>query len=218
MQIERKHSLLSFFQKQSLVSSEIAKMLTQNKSLKELDVCNCELDLQGDIVTVLCENRTLRRLSISVERGPELEAISELLKRNKTLKVLQLVLDVEGASTIAEVMCENNTLEELHIVGKIGAHEAFATMLKRSTSLRKLSMAWSRDQGHCNRTWDEEFAILSNALSQNKSLQQLKVYDPGLSELPLETRRKREDARIQYTNTVRDIIMMVTDKSHVMLF
>ena len=109
-------------------------MLIQNKSLKELDVCNCQLDLRGDIGTVLCENRTLRRLSISVERGPELEAISELLKRNKTLKVLQLVLDVEGASTIAEVMCENNTLEELHIVGKIGAHEAFAIMLRRNTS------------------------------------------------------------------------------------
>ena len=211
VQMERIDSLLLAFQKQSHVSSELVKMLIQNKSLKELDVCNCELDLQGDIGTVLCENRTLRRLSISVERGPELEAISKLLKRNKTLKVLQLVLDVEGASTIAEVMCENNTLAELHIVGKIGAHEAFATMLKRNTSLRKLSMAWSRDQGHCNRTWDEEFAILSNALSQNKSLQQLKVYDPGLSELPLETRRKREDARIQYTNTVRDIIMMVTE-------
>ena len=121
VQIKRRlHSLSSIFQKQSHVSSEIAKMLIQNKSLKELDVCNCELDLQGDIGTVLCENCTLRRLSISVERGPELEAIYELLKRNKTLKVLQLVLDVEGASTIAEVMCENNTLEELHIVGKIG--------------------------------------------------------------------------------------------------
>ena len=198
----------SILQKHSRVSSEIAKMLIQNKSLKELDVCNCELDLQGDIGTVLCENRTLRRLSISVERGPELEAISELLKRNKTLKVLQLVLNVEGASTIAEVMCENNTLEELHIVGKIGAHEAFATMLKRNTSLRKLSMAWTKDAEHCNRTWDEEFATLSNALSQNKSLQQLKVYDPGLSELQLETRRKYEDARIQCTDSVQDIIIL----------
>ena len=213
VQIERLDSFLkqSSFQKQSCVSSEFVKMLIQNKSLKELDVCNCELDLQGDIGTVLCENRTLRRLSISVESGPELKAISELLKRNKTLKVLQLVLDVEGASTIAEVMCENNTLEELHIVGKIGAHEAFATMLKRNTSLRKLSMAWTKDPEHCYRTWDEEFAILINALSQNKSLQQLKVYDPGLSGFQLETRRKCEDARMQCTDTVTDIILMVTN-------
>ena len=209
VRMERLPFLPSIFQKQSRVSSELAKMLIQNKSLKKLDVCNCELDLQGDIRTALCENCTLSRLSISVERGPELEAISELLKRNKTLKVLQLVLDVEGASTIAEVMCENNTLEELHIVGKIGAHEAFATMLKRNTSLRKLSMAWY-DQGHYR---DEEFAILSNALSQNKSLQQLKVYDPGLSELQLETQRKCEDARMQCTHTVRDIIKIMTGKN-----
>ena len=74
--------------------------------------------------------------------------------------MLQLVLNVEGASTIAEVMCENNTLEELHIVGKIGAHEAFATMLKRNTSLRKLSMALTKNAKHCNRTWGEEFAML----------------------------------------------------------
>ena len=62
----------------SCISSELAKMLIQNKALKELDICNYELDLQGDISTVLCENCTLRKLSISVERGPELEAISEL--------------------------------------------------------------------------------------------------------------------------------------------
>ena len=81
----------------------------------------------------------------------------------------------------AEVMCENNTLEELHILGEIeGAHEAFATMLKRNTSLRKLSMAWNKDLEHCKRTWVEEFAILSNALSQNKSLLQLEVYTSDL--------------------------------------
>ena len=191
----------------SRVSSELAKMLLQNKSLKELDICNYELDLQGDISAVLCENCTLRKLSISVERGPELEAISELLKRNKTLKVLMLFLSVEGASTIAKVMCENNTLEELHILGEIeGAHEAFATMLKRNSSLRKLSMAWNKDPEHCKKTWVEEFAILSNGLSQNKCLLQLKVYDPGLSELHLETRRKCEDARIQCTERVEDIM------------
>ena len=73
-------------------------------------------------------------------------------------------------------------------------------------------MAWTKDAEHCNRTWNEEFAILSNALSQNKSLQQLKVYDPGLSGFQLETRRKCwEDPRMQCTGTVRDIIMTVTD-------
>ena len=184
----------------SRVSSELAKMLIQNKALKELDICDYELNLQGDISTVLCENCTIRKLSISVERGPELEAISKLLKRNKTLKVLKLFLDVEGASTIAKVMCENNTLEELHILGEIeGAHEDFATMLERNTSLRKLSMAWNKDEEHCNRTWVEEFSILSNALSQNKSLLQLEVYDSDLSAAGLETRKKwEEDARIQF--------------------
>ena len=191
-------------EERSHISSELAKVLIQNKALKELDICNYELDLQGDISIVLCENCTLRKLSISVERGPELEAISKLLKRNKTLKVLKLYLVVEGASTIAEVMCENNTLEELHILGEIeGAHEAFATMLERNTSLRKLSMAWSKNLDHCKRTWGEEFAILSNALSQNKSLLQLKVYGPDLycnSAADLETRKKcEEDARIQCT-------------------
>ena len=70
-------------------------------------------------------------------------------------------------------------------------------------------MAWTKDLEHCNRTWDEEFAILSNALSQNKSLQQLKVYYPGLSEL--HRRKCEEDARMQYTRAVRDIILMVSD-------
>ena len=44
VQMERLHSLPSHFQKHSHVSSEIAKMLIQ----KDLDVCNCELDLQGN--------------------------------------------------------------------------------------------------------------------------------------------------------------------------
>ena len=126
------------------------------------------------------------------------------MKRNKTLKALKLFLDVEGAFTIAEVMCENNTLEELHILGELeGAHEAFATMLERNTSLRKLSMTWNKDPEHCNRSWVEEFAILSNGLSQNKSLLQLKVYGPDLycnSAADLETRKKcEEDVRIQCT-------------------
>ena len=208
----------------SHVSSELAKMLLQNKALKELDICNYELDLQGDIGTVLCENCTLRKLSIWVKRGPELEAISKMLKRNKTLKVLKLFLVVEGASTIAEVMCENNTLEELHILGKIeGAHEAFATMLERNTSLRKLSMAWNKDLKHCNRTWVEEFALLSNALSQNKSLLQLKVFCPVLycnSAADLETRKKcEEDARIQCTEntTLRHVYSYATTDSEVIL-
>ena len=154
----------------------------------------------NNISTVLCENCTLKKLSMSVERGPELEAFFKLLKRNKTSKVLKLFLVVEGASTIAKVMCENNTLEELHILGEMGAHEAFATMLERNTSLRNL--VWHSLKDHCKRTWVEEFAIISNALSQNKSLLQLEVYDSDLycnSAADLETRKKwEEDARIQF--------------------
>ena len=158
-------------------SSELAKMLIQNKSLIELNVCNFDLDLR-DICTVLCDNCTLRKLSLSVERGPELETISELLKRSKTLEVLQLLLNVEGASTIAMVMCKNNTLKELHLLGEVDGTDAFVSLLKRNTSLRKLSMEWNKKE-HCDKTWLEQFATLCIAMSQNKSLLHLEVFAPS---------------------------------------
>ena len=158
-------------------SSELAKMLIQNKSLKELNICNFDLDLR-DICTVLCDNCTLRKLSLSVERVPELETISELLKRSKTLEVLQLLLNVEGASTIAMVMCKNNTLKELHLLGEVDGTDAFVSLLKRNTSLRMLTVEWNKKE-HCDKTWLEQFATLCIAMSQNKSLLHLEVLAPS---------------------------------------
>lgn len=93
-------------------------------------------------------------------------------------------------------MCGNNTLEELHTLffGVVKGVEAFSTVLKRNTSLRKLTVAWDWDQDH-HRPWVEEIPILDNALSQNKSLLQLKVYVPNYnSRRELETK----DARMQF--------------------
>ena len=186
----------------SRLSSKVAKILMHNKSLKELNICHLELDFQGDICTVLCKNQTLRILSISVEKGPELQAVCELLKRNKTIKVLELFLDIEGASTIAEVMCENDTLEELHIVTIEEGTEAFATILKRNRSLRKLGVGrvlWKPNEWDW--TWIDE---LSKALSQNTSLLLLKLYVPGLDLAEMQIK----DTRMQFAREFNDFFRL----------
>ena len=53
IEIKRIVPVRNFF-RGSRISSELAKVLIQNIALKELDICNYELDLQGDISIVLC--------------------------------------------------------------------------------------------------------------------------------------------------------------------
>lgn len=165
--------------------------MVTNQTLKELDISNFQL-FPDDIFSVLCDNCTLEKLSISVEKQSA-EFVCELLVTNRTLKVLQLsssAKNFEGASMIAKAMCENSTLAELCIPGNsigLDGADALADMLKINTSLKELQIIdWNSDletnEFSDYNTWAGEFLFLTKALSHNTSLVKLTIVAPLLGD------------------------------------
>ena len=100
----------------------IAKMLTENTTVTDLDLSFNKLGSEGadKICEMLCNNNTLTRLDLSRnELGSECAAkICEMLCNNNTLTILHLFgnkLDSEGADKICEMLCNNNTLKCLDL-------------------------------------------------------------------------------------------------------
>lgn len=129
---------------------QLAEMLTTNQTLKELNIAHVELFYEeiSIIAKALHSNSTLQKLDMSMgEEILEPESISELLKQNGALKELNIRgLTSKSASSEGACMtlCENNTLEKLHIgCNNIGVHGAkvFASMLETNTTLRKMQIA-----------------------------------------------------------------------------
>ena len=96
----------------------IAKMLTENTSVKHLDLPGNKLDSEwaDKICEGLCNNNTLRLLNLSWNKLDSecVDKICKMLCINNTLIELNLSdnkFDSECADKICEMLCNNNTLE-----------------------------------------------------------------------------------------------------------
>ncbi len=111
----------------------------------------------------------------------DVKALAEVLKTNKTLKVLDLtqfnsealILEDDGAKILAEGLKLNKTLIDVDIayngIGDAGAR-AIADVIKTNETIVKLSL-WGNDN-----IGDEGASALAKALNTNKTLKILNVY------------------------------------------
>ena len=93
----------------------LAKILKKNKTLKKLNLLNCNLESRetGIIATALCNNSKLVDLDLSFNPiGSEgVIALAEMLKKNKTLKKLNLSYCWEISQTAVQTLQGSNCRE-----------------------------------------------------------------------------------------------------------
>ena len=133
----------------------IAKMLTENTTVKQLNFSHNKLDSKcaDKICEMLCNNNTLTHLDLS---GNKLDSecadkICEGLCNNNTLKCLFLSnnkFDSEGAEKICEGLCNNNSLIDLVLSGnKLDSEgaEKICEMLCNNNNTLKHLVLWGNN-------------------------------------------------------------------------
>ena len=150
---------------------EVVSGLSDNHSLRELDLIGNQIGSEGDVAvaTMLKTNSSLERLSlggcgIGSSGGVELGAA---LERNKTLRYLELSyneLGDDGVRGLSAGLENNSSLEELWLDDKSLGEEGVAFLLKtveeKNTSLKELGLPrkFKRDisrelQSRCQVVW-----------------------------------------------------------------
>ena len=176
---------------------DLNAVLRENKTLKVLHII-CDDDFTCSFVESLCENKTLKTLLLKCVKKNQkrirdldrtiplrVENIStKIITENKTLTELTIrcfpsYSRVSVASSLAKTLCENRTLEKLEIGGiRFGVEgaEILASMLKKNTTLKELSLSRSiLDDSE----WIEIFETLSSSLSHNVTLSKLHITLPS---------------------------------------
>ena len=164
----------------------LAEALQSNYTLKELELCNCELmlDMVKDVSRMLTVNRSLTTLDISNNPiGDDgVTHLAKALKHNITLEKLDIshCRNITDATPLAEALKQNQTLEELEMnqcdIADIDAGVApLAETLKQNKTLKRLNI------GHC-RIADAGVAPLAEALMQNKTLEWLDISYCGITD------------------------------------
>ena len=122
------------------------------------------------------------------------EAISSMLRRNRFLKELSVdIYDGDCVSMIADALCDNNSLEKLHLSGSILQLSSIASMLKQNIGLKELQISHFNSprkyftpkrkvQDPFSDIIISNFVMLSTSLRCNKTLTNLNIafaYIPG---------------------------------------
>ena len=157
-------------------ATAIAQAITNNKTLKELIINNCEITSTGAtaIANSLQHNTSLEVLDMSYNAiGKDgATAIAQAITNNKTLKEL-IINNCEitsiGATAIANSLQHNTSLEDLvmssNAIGKDGA-TAIAQAITNNKTLKELII------NNCEITSTGATAI-ANSLQHNTSLEEL---------------------------------------------
>ena len=163
----------------------LAEALQNNTTLKELELCHCELtlDMVKDVSRMLTVNCSLTSLNISENPIGDngVTHLVEALKQNKTLEELGIsdcgITDA-GVAALAEALRQKITLERLYI-NRCGTTDAgvapLAEALKQNKTLERL------DISGCGIT-DAGVAPLAEALKQNKTLESLDISLCGITD------------------------------------
>ena len=162
------------------VVAHIAMILRHSKCLKTLNISYCGIDDQGvkSLASAIEMNGSLEELNLSgndAVTGIGHMALGESLKRNKTLKTLNISscgIDDQGMKSLASALEMNGSLEELNLTGNdavagIG-HMALGESLKRNKTLKTLNIS------SCGID-DQGMKSLASALEMNGSLEELNL-------------------------------------------
>lgn len=133
-------------EKLSLASNEIgeegaaalADALTKNTKLLELNVSDCRLGNQGikTIFSALKQNKALQTLTFRRLSGEVMQALSEMLMENQSIRKLDLSLytsefSLEQMQSLLEALRKNKSLQELSIQDDDGKLKAEISEIKQ---------------------------------------------------------------------------------------
>ena len=140
-------------------ATAVAKMLVENKTLTLLNLHDCHISSEGAVklAAALCKNTTLEHLNLSYNPIGE---------------------HVEGATAVAKMLVENETLTNLYLrdchISSEGAVKLAAALCRNST-LKDLSL-------NCNPIGVEGASSMSDMLQHNTSLEVLDLCDDSVGE------------------------------------
>jgi hypothetical protein len=154
----------------------IDNFFSRNTGLKSLtlNLRLCSADIRI-VSNALHEDSIRQQLTIPTCDGNG-EAISNMLRRNRTLKELRISRCLmTSACEIAKELCRNDSLEKLSLrIFQDKGVEAFASVIKQNTTLKELEIS-----GYLtDRQWMNDLIILSNALGHNRTLVKLNLVFP----------------------------------------
>lgn len=129
-------------------SNALASALKGNPSLTKLNLCDCDLKDMKELSNALLANRSLQALDISDNKLGDavFKPVAVALRVNSTLTVLSLnSCDLADSTELSEMLKQNRTLEVLDLSGNpfegpLG--KAMAAVLKANSSLTELRLAY----------------------------------------------------------------------------
>jgi len=167
----------------------ICEGLIMNKTLKELNLANCEINNVKFISELLKKNETLTKLNLSSAnyyRANQVKeegaiAISEALTINKVLKELYISyseIGDNGAIAVGAMLKVNKALITLDISAneiKAEGVKAIGEALETNTTLVNLNMRFNEVK--------ESVKFIGKALKVNRSLEELNLYDTKIEDV-----------------------------------
>eukprot|EP00913_Durusdinium_trenchii_P021031 g19764.t1 len=164
-------------------SLALAKGLTANKSIENLDMSGNKIGAEGTqaLLTALCENTLLFLALCGNGLGTGgAQAVAEYLKKKNTIKVLRLdnndFADA-GSKVLAGALISNASVTSLHLrgnnIGSAGIQE-LSEMLKKNTTLESFDLRNNKIDVEC-------LEALAKAMSQNDNIKQLYIFEAKAS-------------------------------------
>lgn len=143
----------------------------------------CVSDGISDLAKMLSENTSLKDLEISsISMSPyEVQHVVNALHLNQTLQLLNLshnAIGDSGANRLADMLTVNKTLEKLYIKSNVIGHggvAALASVLAVSKTLKNLDISF-------NAIGDEGATEVASVLTKNETLEQLNICHNGVGD------------------------------------
>lgn len=188
--LNSKGSLTPFDKKGALTTEKLAvicEAVKKNNVLKELDLRECELRIDGakslsECLKINTSLSKLRLLHCLIYDG--MQNVCDGLSENQFLKIIELprsLLTENEIKIFSEHLKENNSLTELNLKNNMLGVDGLSILcenLKQNTTLKKLDLSM-------NTIHDKGIKELSEYLKENKSLNEIilsanKIQDYGI--------------------------------------
>ena len=170
------------------LDDDFYQVLKENRSLKEFNI-TYEVGFPCGFVESLCANNTIKRLVLRLygitEHGNECclsmeDASTKIISQNKSVTELSIHCNSMPFDMLTKELSLNTTLQKLEISVYLGPRHAglFALMIGKNTTLKELIFFTACTHYLTDKKILEVFAILSSALTSNRTLSKMYITLP----------------------------------------